>query len=144
MIIRKTPEEIDVIAEAGEIVAGCLAMLRGMCRPGVTTAELDRAGGQVHPGPGGEPAFKGYRGFPASICTSPNSMVVHGIPGAYELAAGDVLSIDVGRRVRGLGGGRRADRRAAAREPDRDPTAEGDAGVAGGGDRACRAGKPAR
>ena len=96
MIIRKTEEEIEVMAEAGEIVAGCLAMLRGMCRPGVTTADLDRAGDKFIRSKGGEPAFKGYRGFPASICTSPNSMVVHGIPGEYELAGGDVLSIDVG------------------------------------------------
>jgi methionyl aminopeptidase len=96
MIVRKTPEEIEVMAEAGEIVAGCLAMLRAMCRPGVTTADLDRAGDKFIRARGGEPAFKGYRGFPASICTSPNSMVVHGIPGDYELAAGDVLSIDVG------------------------------------------------
>ncbi len=84
------------MAEAGEIVAGCLSMLRGMCRPGVTTADLDRAGDKFIRSRGGEPAFKGYRGFPASICTSPNSMVVHGIPGDYVLAAGDVLSIDVG------------------------------------------------
>ncbi len=84
------------MAEAGDIVAGCLAMLRAMCRPGVTTAELDSAGDKFIRARGGEPAFKGYRGFPASICTSPNSMVVHGIPGDYELASGDVLSIDVG------------------------------------------------
>jgi methionyl aminopeptidase len=96
MIVRKTPEEIELMAEAGDIVAGCLAMLRGMCRPGVTTAELDRAGDKFIRARGGEPAFKGYRGFPASICTSPNSMVVHGIPGDYELTSGDVLSIDVG------------------------------------------------
>ena len=96
MIIHKTAEEVEAMAAAGEIVAGCLAMLRGMCRPGITTAELDRAGDKFIRAQGGEPAFKGYRGFPASICTSPNSMVVHGIPGEYELAAGDVLSIDVG------------------------------------------------
>jgi methionyl aminopeptidase len=96
LIIHKTSEEIEAMAAAGEIVAGCLALLRGMCRPGVTTADLDRAGDKYIRAQGGEPAFKGYRGFPASICTSPNSMVVHGIPGAYELAAGDVLSIDVG------------------------------------------------
>jgi methionyl aminopeptidase len=96
LIIRKTPEEIEVMAEAGDIVAGCLSMLRGMCRAGVTTAELDRAGEKFIRSRGGEPAFKGYRGFPASICTSPNSMVVHGIPGDYALASGDVISIDVG------------------------------------------------
>ncbi len=96
MIVHKTPEEIEVVAEAGEIVAGCLAMLRTMCRPGTTTAELDKAADKFIRARGGEPAFKGYRGFPASICTSPNSMVVHGIPGDYELTSGDVLSIDVG------------------------------------------------
>jgi methionyl aminopeptidase len=101
VIVHKTPEEIEVMGAAGEIVAGCLAMLRSMCRPGVTTAELDRAGDKFIRSQGGEPAFKGYRGFPASICTSPNSMVVHGIPGEYALAAGDALSIDVGVEYRG-------------------------------------------
>jgi methionyl aminopeptidase len=96
MIIRKTPDEIDAIADAGQIVARCLAMLTGLCRPGVATADLDRAAEKFIRANGGEPAFKGYRGFPASICTSPNSMVVHGIPGDYKLARGDVLSLDVG------------------------------------------------
>src|SRR5919197_5681273 len=96
MIIRKSPEEIDTMAEAGQIVARCLAMLAGLCRLGVTTADLDRAGEKFIRTHGGEPAFKGYRGFPASICTSPNSMVVHGIPGEYALERGDVLSLDVG------------------------------------------------
>jgi methionyl aminopeptidase len=96
LIVRKTPEEIEVMAGAGDIVAGCLAMLRGMCRPGVTTGDLDRAGDKFIRARGGEPAFLGYRGFPASICTSPNSMVVHGIPGAYKLGRGDIISIDVG------------------------------------------------
>jgi methionyl aminopeptidase len=96
MIIRKSPEEIDAMAEAGQIVARCLAMLAGLCRLGVTTADLDRAGEKFIRANGGEPAFKGYRGFPASICTSPNSMVVHGIPGDYKLERGDVLSLDVG------------------------------------------------
>jgi methionyl aminopeptidase len=101
MIVRKTPDEIDAMAEAGQIVAGCLAMLAGLCRPGVTTAELDRAGEKFIRTHGGEPAFKGYRGFPASICTSPNSMVVHGIPGDYTLERGDVLSLDVGVEYQG-------------------------------------------
>jgi methionyl aminopeptidase len=96
VIIRKTPEEIDAMAEAGQIVARCLAMVAGLVRPGVTTAELDRAAEKFIRTHGGEPAFKGYRGFPASICSSPNSMVVHGIPGDYALERGDVLSIDVG------------------------------------------------
>jgi methionyl aminopeptidase len=96
VIVRKTPEEIDAMAEAGEIVAQCLAMLAGLVRPGATTADLDRAAEKFIRTRGGEPAFKGYRGFPASICTSPNSMVVHGIPGKYALQRGDVLSLDVG------------------------------------------------
>src|SRR4051794_12890005 len=96
MIIRKTTEEIEAMAESGQIVARCLAMLAGLCRPGVTTADLDRAAEKFIRTHGGEPAFKGYRGFPASICTSPNSMVVHGIPGSYRIDEGDLLSVDVG------------------------------------------------
>jgi methionyl aminopeptidase len=76
-------------------------MLRSKCRPGVTTTELDRAAERFIRSQGGVPAFKGYRGFPASICTSPNSMVVHGIPGEYELGRGDVLSVDVGVELEG-------------------------------------------
>jgi methionyl aminopeptidase len=96
VIIRKTPREIEAMAESGQIVSRCLAMLAGLCRPGVTTAELDRAAEKFIRTNGGEPSFKGYRGFPASICTSPNSMVVHGIPGEYELDRGDIISLDVG------------------------------------------------
>jgi methionyl aminopeptidase len=96
MIIRKTTDEIEAMADSGQIVARCLVMLAGLCRPGVTTADLDRAAEKFIRTHGGEPAFKGYRGFPASICTSPNSMVVHGIPGEYKLDRGDVISIDVG------------------------------------------------
>jgi methionyl aminopeptidase len=96
MIIRKTPEEIDKIAAAGAILVKTLALLQGKVRPGVTTGELDAAGERFIRSQGAEPAFKGYRGFPGSICTSPNSMVVHGIPGAYKLKRGDLLSVDVG------------------------------------------------
>jgi methionyl aminopeptidase len=96
MIIRKTEAEIDQMAAAGEIVARCLAMLRSKCRAGITTRELDKAAEKFIRSQGGEPAFKGYRGFPSSICASPNSMVVHGIPGDYTLQRGDLLSIDVG------------------------------------------------
>jgi methionyl aminopeptidase len=96
MIIRKTEEEIERIAESGRIVARCLSMLRSKARAGATTAELDKAAEKFIRSQGAEPAFKGYRGFPSSICTSPNSMVVHGIPGDYVLERGDILSIDVG------------------------------------------------
>src|SRR5690349_4827960 len=96
MIIRKSPEEIDKIADAGQILARCLTMLRGKARPGVTTLDLDQAAERFIASQGATAAFKGYRGFPGSICASPNSMVVHGIPGPYELKRGDLISLDVG------------------------------------------------
>jgi methionyl aminopeptidase len=96
MIIRKSPEEVDKMASSGAILARCLQMLRAKARPGVTTAELDEAAERFIRSQGAEPVFKGYRGFPGSICTSPNSMIVHGIPGSYKLQRGDILSIDVG------------------------------------------------
>jgi methionyl aminopeptidase len=95
-IVLKTPEQIERMAAAGAIQARCLRMLRAKCRPGVTTAELDLAAERFIASAGATPTFKGYRGFPGSICASPNSMVVHGIPGSYELARGDVISLDVG------------------------------------------------
>ena len=96
MIQVKTPEEIDRMAAAGRILARCHEILRAKARPGVTTGDLDAAAERFIRSQGAEPAFKGYRGFPGSICASPNSMVVHGIPGPYELKRGDILSIDIG------------------------------------------------
>ncbi len=96
MIITKTPEQIEKMAAAGDIQARCLVMLGSMCRPGVTTKQLDEAAERFIDSQGAVAAFKGYRGFPGSICASPNSMVVHGIPGPYELRRGDVISLDVG------------------------------------------------
>jgi methionyl aminopeptidase len=96
MIIRKTPEQVDKMAASGQVLVRCLRMLAAKARAGVTTKELDTAAEKFIRSQGAEPAFKGYRGFPGSICASPNSMVVHGIPGPYELKRGDVLSIDVG------------------------------------------------
>jgi methionyl aminopeptidase len=96
MIIRKTPEQVEKMALAGDVLVRCLRMLETKVRAGVTTAELDEAAEKFIRSQGGTPAFKGYRGFPGSICASPNSMVVHGIPGPYELKRGDILSIDVG------------------------------------------------
>src|SRR3954463_5806252 len=84
------------MAEAGKILARCHTLLSRKARPGVTTGELDEAAEKFIRSHGAEPAFKGCRGFPGSICASPNSMVVHGIPGAYKLSRGDILSIDVG------------------------------------------------
>ena len=96
MINRKTPEQLDLMAAAGEIHARCLKMLTAKARAGVTTEELDQAAEKFIRSQDAFPSFKGYRGFPGSICASPNSMVVHGIPGPYELQRGDILSIDVG------------------------------------------------
>src|SRR5437763_15439794 len=96
MIVKKSPEEIEHIEAAGSVLARCLTMLRGKARPGVTTQDLDEAAERFIRSQGADPAFKGYRGFPGSICTSPNSMVVHGIPGPYRLERGDILSVDVG------------------------------------------------
>jgi methionyl aminopeptidase len=96
MIIRKTPEQVEKMAAAGDLLVRCLRLLKSSARAGVTTGELDRAAAKFIRSQDAEPAFKGYRGFPGSICTSPNSMVVHGIPGPHELKRGDVLSLDVG------------------------------------------------
>ena len=84
------------MAAAGRILARCHEILRAKARPGVTTADLDAAAERFIRSQGGEPAFKGYRGFPGSICASPNHMVVHGIPGRFKLSKGDILSIDIG------------------------------------------------
>jgi methionyl aminopeptidase len=96
MIIRKSEQEIERMARAGAVVADVLALLGERARPGVTTEELDGIAEDYIRSQGGFPTFKGYRGYPASICTSPNDMVVHGIPRPYALAEGDVLSVDVG------------------------------------------------
>lgn len=84
------------MAAAGAVLVKTLALLAAKVRPGVSTRELDHAAETFIRSQGAEPAFKGYRGFPGSICVSPNSMVVHGIPGPYALARGDILSVDVG------------------------------------------------
>jgi methionyl aminopeptidase len=96
VIIKKSPEEIERMAAAGTILVKTMSLLEGKIRPGVSTRELDEAAEKFIRSQGAEPAFKGYRGFPGSICASPNSMIVHGIPGPYKLSRGDILSIDIG------------------------------------------------
>jgi methionyl aminopeptidase len=96
VIIRKSQWELDQMAEAGVVVADTLALIGEHVAPGVTTGELDKLAAEFIRSRGGIPTFEGYRGYPAAICASPNDMVVHGIPGPYTLAEGDVLSIDVG------------------------------------------------
>jgi methionyl aminopeptidase len=96
VIIKKSPEEIEKMARAGEILVATLDEVECRVAPGVSTEELDRAAERLIRSRGGVPTFKGYRGFPGSICASPNAMVVHGIPGPYRLKDGDIISIDVG------------------------------------------------
>jgi methionyl aminopeptidase len=95
-IIKKTPEQLEAMAAAGAIQARCLQMLQATVRPGVTTKQLAETAEKFIRSQGAVPSFKGYRGFPGSICASPNSMVVHGIPGPYELQKADIISIDIG------------------------------------------------
>ena len=90
------------MARAGRVVAETLALVGEHVRPGVTTGELDALAEEYILSQGGVPTFKGYRGYPAAICTSPNAVVVHGIPGPYALREGDILSVDVGVTLDGL------------------------------------------
>lgn len=96
MIIRKSPNEIAQMHRAGRIVAGTIEAVTAAVRPGVTTEDLDRVAEEYIRTQGALPSFKGYRGFPASICTSVNDQVVHGIPGPRILKPGDILSLDFG------------------------------------------------
>jgi methionyl aminopeptidase len=96
VIIKKSPQEIEKMAQAGLILAATHDEIERHIRPGVSTAELDKLAERFIRSHGAIPTFKGYRGFPGSICASPNAMVVHGIPGAYKLKPGDSISIDVG------------------------------------------------
>jgi methionyl aminopeptidase len=102
LIVRKSKTELEAMREGGRITAGCLEMLKENVRPGVTTRELDRLAEEFIYDHGGKPEFKGYQGFPASICASPNAMIVHGIPGSYRLKNGDIISLDVGVRYQGF------------------------------------------
>ncbi|MGI6574347.1 MAG: type I methionyl aminopeptidase [bacterium] len=104
MIILKSKSEIEIMAKAGKLVAKVLAHLREMTHPGITTQELDKAAEALIRAEGAQPAFKGYRGFPASICASINEEVVHGIPGLRPLNNGDIISIDLGVVINGYYG----------------------------------------
>ncbi len=102
MIIKKTPHQIEEMAEAGRLSAKVLREVGARVKPGVSTAELDRIAEMIIRMEGGIPAFKGYGGFPGSICASVNDQIVHGIPSnSVILQEGDILSIDTGAIVKG-------------------------------------------
>jgi methionyl aminopeptidase len=96
MISLKSKRELGIMKAASRIVAEVLEVLQSACRPGITTKDLDRIAEEETVKRGAKPAFKGYRGFPGSLCSSINHEVVHGIPGRRTLEAGDILSIDFG------------------------------------------------
>ena len=96
MIVRKSDREIELIGAAGRVAADTIAHVGRHLEPGVTTDELDRIAEEYITAQGGVPTSKGYRGYPKAICISPNDMIVHGIPGPYTVAEGDLLTIDVG------------------------------------------------
>jgi methionyl aminopeptidase len=102
LIVRKSAAEIEGMARAGELVADTIALLGEHVQPGITTAELDRLAEDYIREHGGVPTSKGYRGFPAATCISPNAMVVHGIPGSHRVEEGDLISVDVGITLNGL------------------------------------------
>jgi len=105
MVILKSLQEIEKIGKAGRVVADVLAGVREMVRPGISTLHLDEYAEKAIRAAGAKPAFKGYRGYPRTLCTSLNEQVIHGIPARnVVLKAGDILSIDVGAIVDGFYG----------------------------------------
>src|SRR5687767_4089982 len=104
MIIGKSKKELEKMRAAGQLVGQVLQEMRAMVKPGVTTIEIDRAAEKMIRDAGALPTFKGYHGFPFSICASVNEQVVHGFPSDYELKDGDIFSIDVGVTLLGFVG----------------------------------------
>ncbi len=102
--MRRSREEIAKMRRAGRVVAEMHERTRAAARPGVTTAQLDQVAREVLERRGARSNFLNYHGFPAVICTSPNDMIVHGIPGSYRLEEGDILSIDCGAIIEGYHG----------------------------------------
>lgn len=96
MIPLKSKEELEMIKLSGKILASVMKKIREFIKPGITTAEIDRLAEELILSEGALPAFKGYKGFPASVCTSTNFEIVHGIPGDRKLNEGDILSLDLG------------------------------------------------
>ena len=101
-ITIKSARELDSMRKAGEIVGKTIELLKASVEPGMTTRDLDRIAFKEITGRGASPTFKGYRGFPATICTSVNEEIVHGIPGKRKLQDGDIVKVDVGATIEGF------------------------------------------
>jgi methionyl aminopeptidase len=104
VVLRRSADEIAKMRRAGKVVAEMHEATRAAAAPGVTTSQLDKVAREVLERRGARSNFLNYRGFPATICTSPNDMIVHGIPGDYVLEAGDIISVDCGAIVEGYHG----------------------------------------
>lgn len=100
----KSDTELEYMRSAGKVVANTLAMIETVIKPGITTAEIDRLAEEFIRSQGAIPSFKGYGGFPGSICTSINNIVIHGIPGKTTLKEGDIISVDCGAILNGYHG----------------------------------------
>jgi methionyl aminopeptidase len=104
VIVCKSPAEIERMRVANVLVADVLAELAAMVKPGVTTGDLDAVAEKLVRAAGAEPAFKGYRGYPSTLCASVNEQVVHGIPSSRALSEGDIISLDMGVKLNGFYG----------------------------------------
>ncbi|MGA2293770.1 MAG: type I methionyl aminopeptidase [Acidimicrobiales bacterium] len=102
--MRRSSDELNKMRRAGKVVAEMHEATRAAIRPGVTTLELNEVAAEVLAKRGARSNFLNYHGFPAVICTSPNDMIVHGIPGAYRLKEGDIISVDCGAIIEGYHG----------------------------------------
>ena len=104
MVTLKSPHEIELMRRAGKITAAARALARDMVKPGVTTAQIDKAVFQFIKEQGATPSFLHYNGYPASVCVSVNDEIIHGIPGKRVLQEGDIVSVDVGAFIGGFHG----------------------------------------
>jgi methionyl aminopeptidase len=104
MIVFKTPDEVALMAQASQVVAEVLELLKGKVSPGISTDDLDRMAEEAIRGRGAIPAFKGYRNYPKTLCASVNEQVVHGIPSKRRLKEGDIIGLDLGAIVSGFYG----------------------------------------
>jgi methionyl aminopeptidase len=100
-VVLRSRQQIELMRVANRLVAETFEVLRPHVRPGVTTKELDRLAEEYIRRRGGVPAYKGYKGFPATICVAPNNVICHGIPGGERLREGDILGLDIGVRLNG-------------------------------------------